>query len=367
MRFDSEIAVKNAQIHGEFFRACEMRAIFPLQSGKGHCIVLRYVMTLDFAPAKKLIEEHDTITIYGHAMPDGDCYGSQLGLRELIRDNYPDKKVYMIGSGLPGFFERLCPMDVVDDATIASSLAILVDVSCLRRVEDPRVFQAKAFLKFDHHQPNEELEPFDGTAVVDSDRIAASEIIADMAFAYGWKLSVRAAEALYLGICTDSGRFAYRGTTEHTMEVAGRLKNAGARTRSLERIAYYQPPEIIHLKRKIRRRAKSFRDVCYCVLTAKAYQSCGVEASAALRCVNSLNKCFPESHAYALFVFFPGGEINVELRSNKGYPVHGVAKAFGGGGHRYASGLTLDPKVHSVEDVLKALNEVERDEDESLV
>ena len=323
-------------------------------------------MELDFGPAIKLIQEHDVITIYGHAMPDGDCYGSQLGLRELIRENFPGKKVYMIGSGMPAFFSRLGAMDEVDDATIASSLAILVDVSCLRRVEDPRVSLAKAFLKFDHHQLNEALEPFDGTAVVDSSRIAAAEVIAQMALENQWKITPTAAEALYLGICTDSGRFIYRGTTEYTMHVVDVLKKCGAHARAIEKIAYYQPPEIIRLKAKIRRRAKQYKDVVYCVLTPKAYQSLGVEGPVALRCVNALNKVHPEAHSYALFVFFDETEINVELRSNKGYPVHEVAKAFGGGGHRYASGCTIDDRKNRVEDVLEAMNRLGRDNDDEL-
>ena len=321
-------------------------------------------MNLDFGPAIQLLKDFDVITIYGHAMPDGDCYGSQLGLRELIKDNFPGKKVYMVGSGMPAFFQRLAPMDEVDEATIASSLAILVDVSCLRRVEDPRVSKAKAFLKFDHHQLNEVLEPFDGTAVVDSTRIAASEIIAEMALEHGWNISKMAAEALYLGICTDSGRFMYHGTTETTMRIVEELKKRGAHARAIEKIAYYQPPEIIKLKAKIRRRAKRYKDVCYCVLTPKAYQSCGVEAPVALRCVNALNKVHQDAHCYALFVFFDDAIINVELRSNKGYPVHEVAKAFGGGGHRYASGCTIDDRTTRVEEVLEAMNRLRRDEDD---
>ncbi len=321
-----------------------------------------YESMLNFDAVIQQFEKYDTITIFGHAMPDGDCYGSQLGLRELLRARYPDKKVYMVGSGLPAFFERLAPMDEVDEAIIASSLAVLVDVSCLRRVEDPRVFLAKEAVKFDHHQPNDELEPFEGVAIVDSNRIAAAEIIADMALENGWTISTMAAEALYLGMCTDSGHFAYFGTTAHTMDVVSALKKIGIRVRSLEQIAYYQPPKITHLKAKIRRRAKAYGDVCYCILPQKAYESCGVTAPEALHCVNALSKAYATSRCYALFVYFAPDLINVELRSNKGYPVHGVAKSFGGGGHRFAAGCTIDGTTHRVEDVLEAMNTIRREE-----
>ncbi len=316
---------------------------------------------LNFDAALKLIQEHDVITIYGHAMPDGDCYGSQLGLRELIRENFPGKKVYMIGSGLPAFFERLAPMDEVDEATIASSLAILVDVSCLRRVEDPRVFKAKAFLKFDHHQLNEELEPFEGVAVVDSNRIAACEIVAEMAIHYGWKFSTLAAEAIYLGMCTDSGKFVYQGTTQRTLEIRDLMKRKGIHIRSLLAIAYYESPERLRLKEKIRHGAKYIGSVRYYFLSKEACEKAGVSPQEALHLVNSLSSKAEENHSYALFVEFPDGQVNVELRSNKGYPVHGVAKAFGGGGHRFASGCTIPYGEEHMMAVISMMNEVERE------
>jgi len=317
---------------------------------------------LDFGPAIELIKSHDVITIYGHAMPDGDCYGSQLGLRELIRENFPGKEVYMVGSGLPEFFDRLAPMDIVDEETIAKSLAIIVDVSCLRRVEDPRVFKAKAFLKFDHHQLNPELEPFEWVSIVDPNRIAACEIIVDMAVEHKMKITPLAAEALYLGMCTDSGRFIYHGTTPHTLQLRDMLKRRGVHVRSLLKIAYYESPERIRLKNKIRHMAKMYGNIRYCFLKKETCEKFGVSLQDALHLVNCLSSKRDEIHSYALFVDFGNGDVNVELRSNKGYPVHGVAVSFGGGGHRFASGCTIPFGEEHMYHVLEALNNVPREE-----
>ncbi len=104
----------------------------------------------------KKIRDAKIITIWGHVMPDPDCYGCQIGLRDILRLNFPDKKVYAIGSGIPVLFDRLKGMDNdVSDEEIASSLGILVDVSCIRRVEDQRVCKVKDLLKFDNHMFNE--------------------------------------------------------------------------------------------------------------------------------------------------------------------------------------------------------------------
>src|SRR5574344_380295 len=111
-------------------------------------------MNQDLEKIYQEIKANQIITIFGHGLPDGDCYGCQIGLRELLRNSFPDKEVYAVGSGLPSMLKRIAPMDQVSEEKIASSLAILVDVSCLRRVEDQRVLKAKSFAKFDHHMFN---------------------------------------------------------------------------------------------------------------------------------------------------------------------------------------------------------------------
>lgn len=318
----------------------------------------------DYGELAKLIQESDRITIFGHAFPDGDCYGCQIALREIIRDNFPGKEVYAIGSGIPAFFERMSPMDIVDDETIASSTAILVDVSCLRRVEDPRVFQAKAFGKVDHHQPSD-LEPFEGVAIVESNRIAAAEIIAEIALAFKWRISTLAAEGLYLGICTDSGRFTYRGTTQRTLEIIEVLKRRHIRIRDIQAIAYYESPERKKMKAIIRRKAKIYNNVTYCYLPQSAYQRVGLTGDEALHMVNALSRVNKMANCYGLFVQINEDQVNVELRSNTGYAVHSVAKKYGGGGHRFASGCTIYLSQNEVLDVVRDMDLIEKVEDDA--
>ena len=315
-----------------------------------------------FEQAHKLIETHDVITIHGHAMPDGDCYGSQVALKSMILGRYPNKKVYIIGSGLPAFFERLGEMDHVSDEVIASSLVILVDVSCLRRAEDPRCFNGKAFLKFDHHRPNEEHERFDGTAVVDFHRIAACEILYEFAESMGYPISANAAAAIYLGIVTDSGRFAYFGTTARTMEIIHKIRRKGIRTKSIEGIAFYRPPRIRSFISYIRRRSRNFHSVRYAILKKEDCLKRDVTPEEALHLVNSMKVSDECVHTYCLLVYFEDNLIKAELRSNRGYAVHGVAVRYNGGGHRFASGCELYPQddPDSIKRLLSELNQLER-------
>ena len=65
-----------------------------------------------FEKLRKIIEEHDSIVIFGHPNPDGDCFGSQIALRDTIRLNFPNKKVFAVGSGIRRFRKYICEMDI---------------------------------------------------------------------------------------------------------------------------------------------------------------------------------------------------------------------------------------------------------------
>ena len=75
----------------------------------------------------KLIKKNETITIFGHINPDGDCYGSSLALRELIRLNFPKKKVFSLAGTLPQLEQRLTTQDKdVSDETHWSRQASII-------------------------------------------------------------------------------------------------------------------------------------------------------------------------------------------------------------------------------------------------
>lgn len=206
---------------------------------------------------KKLIEEAEVITIWGHALPDGDCYGCQMGLKNLIKENFPEKRVYAIGSGLPAFFPMMGAMDDPTDGEIKASLGILVDVSCLRRVEDQRVMLCNDYCKFDHHTPNPGSEDFPFPCLVEPERVSCAEVIADYALSLGWHIGKEAAGPLYLGMATDSGKFVFHGTTKRTFELAAKLIESGADPKLILDLAFYESEEVKEYKALMRRTPSS--------------------------------------------------------------------------------------------------------------
>ena len=60
------------------------------------------------------IKEYQTIIIHRHSDPDLDALGSQIGLRDTLRINFPEKEVYAVGD--MNRFTFLGEMDVVEDS-----------------------------------------------------------------------------------------------------------------------------------------------------------------------------------------------------------------------------------------------------------
>ena len=319
-------------------------------------------MNKDIKEIFKLIKKYDTITIFGHVNPDGDCYGSSLALRELLRLNFPKKKVFSLAGTLPQLEKRLTTQDTnVDDELIKDSLAILVDVSETERVSDPRVVTAKQIIKIDHHIEN---KPFYGIKWLDEGSIAACQMIAEMAFALKWKMNKLIAELLYLGICTDSGRFRYAPTNAKTHRIIAKLLEKGVETDSIFKILYLSDEAYVKYQALLVSKFKRTKhNVVYCFADVPDYDQFGLKFDQISKNVNVIGN-IRGCPIWVLFTRSPENFIRVEFRSHA-INVQKVAAKYGGGGHLHAAGARLENQkdfalaMKVVEDLDKAAEEAE--------
>lgn len=291
-----------------------------------------------FEELKKIIEAHNSIVIFGHPNPDGDCYGSQLGLRDTIVLNYPNKKVYAVGTGLRRFRETLGPMDVVDDSIIDGSLAILVDGNDLYRMEDQRVWNAKAWIKIDHHVENNRFTQ--GPFVVDEEANSTCELVTKMIWECQWKINPKIANLLLLGITTDSGRFQYISNFPEAFKEAAWLCEQGADPRALNDIINITYENALKFRGYVYSHYKKTENgVIYLSLNKKTLDKYNLTASRAGNMVNLLSNI----QGFPIWVFITETEegfSHIEFRSN-GPAVQPIATSLGGGGHKNAAGLTI--------------------------
>ena len=92
---------------------------------------------LMFTQLLEKIKEYDTIVIHRHNNPDGDALGSQIGLKNIIKENFPEKTVYIVGDMTARYaFMEGAEMDTIDDSVYENALAIVLDTSASALISD---------------------------------------------------------------------------------------------------------------------------------------------------------------------------------------------------------------------------------------
>lgn len=301
----------------------------------------------------KKIKEYDTIIIHGHVRPDGDCWGSQIGLRDMLRASFPNKEIYAVGENcsLTWF---LGSMDIIDDAKYSNALAIVLDTGNSDRISDKRYTTAKYVIKIDHHIP---VENYGDYQFVDTNMAATAEIIAHFYEMFKNKLvmPLSSATALYTGIITDTGRFKYDATTSATMRVAALLIDNGVDISFIDNNLSIDTLNTLKLKGYVLSNFETTdAGFAYIKMTrdvVNKYQVSDEDAASQVSTISSIEG-YP---VWALFMEYPD-EIRIRLRS-RGPAVDKLANKYGGGGHSKASGAKLD-SWDNLEGFLNDVNEL---------
>ena len=332
------------------------------QEDNGHIIVFttyentepKSIASLAFSAALQEIENYDTIILHRHTKPDGDAMGSQIGLKHLILENFPDKKVYMVGDTSPRFtFMKDSQMDNLPDSTYSEALAIVLDCATSVLVSDNRFKLAKKTLSFDHHLYCEQFTDF---AIMDSSYESCCGIIADFAKQWDLRMPAIAAEALYTGMITDSGRFKYDCTNSRTFELAAYLIQNKFDVATLYNNLYAEDFSRTLTKAKFTIKIKFTKNnVAFVYCTKEELKEFALDAQNAAR---GYVNVMADIKGVDIWVFFAEANDSVacELRSSK-YNINPIAVKYGGGGHEKASGATVQDKTAAMQ-MLEDLDEM---------
>ena len=284
---------------------------------------------------KSLIEKHDNIYIFRHKEPDYDAFGSQLGLKHLIQENYPDKKVFALG--LNNHLDYLGTMDEVAELN-KDGLAIVVDVAQTHRIDDDRFKELKNVIVIDHHQNDSDCATLFWH---DKEAIAAAEMITQLGIELSWRFSVNSAKALMIGLVSDSGRFLFKGIRPHSFEMAAHLLKQGI---DLDEIYQNMYLEDIEFKRIKGYAMSQFvlldSNIAYLRNAPNIKTKFNVSEFTVSRGLVGTMGQIKGVHAWINFTETDEGDILTEIRSAK-VPLDDVAREFGGGGHQLACGCTL--------------------------
>ncbi|WP_033161203.1 DHH family phosphoesterase [[Mycoplasma] collis] len=297
------------------------------------------------------ILKYDQIVIFHHIRPDGDCLGAQFGLKKLIEDNFPNKKVYAIGDAQNSFsFMNLEHDTIPSDEFLKNSLAIIVDANFKDRIECRYLLDENKFaaiIRIDHHPNDDDLN---STALwVDSSYVAACEQVAHLAIRNKWKISAKAAEYIYLGIYTDSGRFLFNNTSWRTLLLTSKLWKSKMEVNKIHQNLTKTSLNDIQFNAYIHSNFKVYKNVSYYLINLEEQKRFNKTPNQATR-----PNLIANIEGFNIWLSFTQEKENswrVELRSN-GPNVREIAVKWGGGGHLNASGAMID-SISKIDNILE--------------
>ncbi len=301
------------------------------------------------------IESYDTIIVSRHIRPDGDAIGSTKGLVKILRDTYPEKKIYLVNEDFSEDLAFLGGEDTVSDETFAGALQIVIDTGTRARISNRRFALAKELIKIDHHI---EADPYGDINWVEDERSSACEMIADFyrTFRDRLKISPEAATDIYAGMVTDSSRFRHAEVTGETMRLAGMLLDCGVDIETLFANLYMEDFERLKLKSFVYEHIRITQNgVAYIYMDEAVQSEFGLSLEAASDVVSDL-KSIRGSLLWIAFIDNKAqNSIRVRLRS-RFLGINDLAIKYHGGGHNMAAGAT----VYSREEMQALIEDADR-------
>ncbi len=298
-----------------------------------------------FEQILKVIRDADRIIIHRHTNPDGDALGSQLGLKQILCDTYPEKEIFAVGDGA-GRYAFMAPdgMDTVEDEAYADALAIILDTSASALISDERYKTAASTARMDHHLFCEKIADVE---VTDSSFESCCGLIAAAAMECGWEVSAKAAKLLYTGMITDSGRFRYDSTTAGTHRRAAFLMERGFDTSDIYRNLYADDLSFVQLRARFTLKIQTTpHRVAYIYTTAEEAESYGADSFTLSRGMVNVMSELRGIDSWVNFTETASGVL-CEIRSNR-HNINPIAVKYGGGGHKKASGATLKDRAEAM-------------------
>lgn len=284
------------------------------------------------------IKEYGTIIIHRHGRPDGDALGSQIGLKEAILATYPYKKVYAVGD-MNEKLKFIGDVDIINDDIYKNALVIVLDSSDTTMINDDRYKLGRYIIKVDHHISNCN---YGNLNIVDTNEVSCASLLAKIIFNCNMKLTPVGARALFTGIVTDSGRFRYNSVTSDTFIIASKLLKYNFDFNEIYNNLYIEDIDIVKLRANMVLSFKtSPKGVAYLINTQEDIKKYNTDLFTISRGMVNVMSGIKGIDVWANFTEDESGKIICEFRSTK-YNVNQVAVKYGGGGHKFASGATIE-------------------------
>ena len=285
------------------------------------------------------IRSRHRFVVTSHARPDGDGIGSALACGQILRVMGKDAEVVMY-DGVPRIYQGLpfAGRAIRAEAVPPNDAVVLLECDSTRRAQLAGLDQC-FLINIDHHLSGRN---FGNINWIDSSVMATAELVYRLARLACVPVDREIATCLYTALMTDTGSFMFEGTNEQTFTVARELVLAGADPAQCARQIYFG-----HSTAKMRLLGAALSNLhregplAWIWVTQEQMERFGAREE---DCEGLVNYALSMADVQVAIFFreLPDDRYRVSLRSKGSVNVSTVAEHFGGGGHKCASGCSLD-------------------------
>jgi phosphoesterase RecJ-like protein len=294
------------------------------------------------------IREDMHFALATHEHPDGDALGSLVAMQELLSALGKDSVMYVSPDDLPLPSEyEVFVLDAAihaPPADIAERTVVFLDCGNIDRNSASVLRNGAHLLNIDHHHDNTR---FGTVNHVVADASCTAEIVWDLMQGLDLRPTIVAAQAMYIGLITDTGRFMYENTGPRAHLMAADLIEAGVDVADVYRRLYEEmPPEKLALMTLALGALQRFDggELTLASLSAEDFESTEAEEHYSEGVVDQLRALRGTKVAVLVRAIMSGerrGQRKVSLRATgDDVDVSLIARAQGGGGHRRAAGFS---------------------------
>lgn len=302
------------------------------------------------------IRSHDRFLLVTHENPDGDALGSVLAAKLALEQLGKDAVMYLFGRvPLPAEYAFMDLAELRRDlpADVGERVVVALDCANIRRMGPETGFldATPAILNIDHHHDNSR---FGHLNLIVPDASSTGEVLHDLFQELGVTITPDIAEALYIALVTDTGRFQYTNTTPKTLRLAADLVEAGADAHKVFQVVY-ESVQFAKLKLLARAldRARVYEGgrLIVSVLLRSDFEDVGAEEPFSEGIIDHL-RAVEGADMVALIREPPtqdGPTRRVSLRTTaEEIDVSAIARRSGGGGHHQAAGFSSELPIDEI-------------------
>jgi phosphoesterase RecJ-like protein len=319
----------------------------------------------DYRAAAEMVLSWKKPLLITHAAPDGDAMGCLIAMRAMLRAQGRDPAAVIYGpcsaryQSMPGAADMRV-LTGLDDPVLTDADGVLIMDTCAYSQLGPLADWVRAAtipkLALDHHLTRDELAD---AYLIDTRAAAAALIVYRWAKAVDWEIPHEAAEAIFVGITTDTGWFRYNNTSPEALRVAAELVERGIDLDAVyQRMFLREPASRLRFRAAAMSRLELLRDDSIAVISVTremlaAAQVTSADSEDAVNIPMSVGSV----EMSVLLVEADEGLVKCGFRSKGGIDVAELAAKFGGGGHARAAGARVKGTVETVKAaILEALD-----------